>query len=436
MPAFVLILAVLLAACAGPSAQTRMSINQMVAAGDYKAASTRIEKEKDSGYGEKNSVLYYLDLAVVQHDARQYQASNQSLALAEQRMDDLYTKSVSREAGRFVVNDNTVQYAGERFERVLVNVYRAMNYLFLGARDSALVEARKLSRLLQEYADTYGATRTAYKDDAFAQYVSGLIYADGGQPDDARISLEAAAKTYATWNSAFGTTRPTLEAPAGDDRMGELVFVHANGVAPRKVSQSFTVGWTQAVNVLRANSAAEPQGALALSALRAGVTAQVITVSFPTYVQDSFSIAGSEIEVEGRAVPSELVYDVSAIAKKTLSERETAIKVRAVTRATVKYLLRMLAVQECEKKLGKGALACSALNLGGNIVANVTEFADTRAWSTLPSQFRMARMRLAPGTYDVVVRYKSAAGALVATRTLRAAIRPAERTYLHDRTAR
>jgi hypothetical protein len=45
-------------------------------------------------------------------------------------MEALYTKSISKGAGRYILNDNTVDYAGEVFERALTNVFRALNLPF------------------------------------------------------------------------------------------------------------------------------------------------------------------------------------------------------------------------------------------------------------------------------------------------------------------
>lgn len=430
-----ILFAVLAAGCAGPSSEMRQSVNGMIASGNWTGAKARLAIERFTSYGETNAVLYSMDLGVIQHDAGQYKDSNQSLEAAEQRMEELYTRSLSKEGGRFLLNDNTVDYAGERFERVLVNVYRALNYLFLGDRESALVEVRKLSRLLQEYADVYGAAKTVYKTDAFAQYVSALLYADGGQADDARIAFQNATSAYAGYTSAYGMRAPVLQAPTSDGAAGELVFFHANGVAPRKVSQSVSVAWNQAVVAVNLSKNDEAQAAQALNAVRAGLIGQAITVAFPAYVQDPFQIVASEVEAGGRRAATQLVQDVSAIARKDLAERQAAIRARAIARAAIKYILGKAVTDQCVKKYGKDSLTCQFMNLGRTVVATATEVADTRAWGTLPAQFRLARLPLPPGTHDVTVRYMHAGGAVVVTRTFKVTVRTGARAYLHDRTA-
>jgi hypothetical protein len=429
-------LVLLAAACGGPSGSMRKEVNGMIAGRAFDAAQARIEKEKEGSYGRKNQVLYYLDLAAVQHDAGKFKDSDESFEKAERRMDELYTKSVSKAAGTLILNDTTTEYAGARFERAMVNAYRSLNYAFLGDRDNALVEIRKLSRLLQEYADVYGAKKTAYKDDAFAQFLSSLLYEDDGRPDDARIARDKSRKAYELYASAYGTPTPSF-APAGEAKgAGELVFLHYNGVAPRKISKSFSVAWRDAAIAVQAHKDDEAQSGQALNAINAGLLGKAITVAFPDYVQDPFQIAGSAVESAGVRAPTELAEDLSAIARKDLDEAQAIVRTRAIARAAIKYIVAKAASDAVAKTYGKNSWQHLLAQAGGAATAAATEFADTRAWATLPAQFRVARLKLPPGKHDVLVNYLGPTGSTIATQTFKdVVIVKGRRTYLHDRTA-
>ncbi|MBI4061813.1 MAG: hypothetical protein HY403_10310, partial [Elusimicrobia bacterium] len=343
----------------------RKAVNGMIAGRAYDAAQARIEREKEISYGRKNQVLYYLDLGAVQHDAGKFKDSDASLERAERRMDELYTKSVSRAAGTLILNDNTTEYAGSRFERAMVNVYRSLNYAFLGDRENALVEVRKLSRLLQEYADVYGPQKTAYKDDAFAQFLSSLLYEDDERPDDARIALEKSRRAYERYAGAYGAPPPRLE-PVGDPQgAGELVFIHYNGVAPRKVSKSFSVAWREAAFAVNAAKDDEAQSGRAINALNAGLMGKAITVAFPEYVQDPFQIAGSAVEAAGVRAATELAQDVSAIARKDLEEAQALVRTRAIARAAIKYIVAKAASDEVARKYGRNSWQHILAQAGG-----------------------------------------------------------------------
>ncbi|UPT75859.1 MAG: hypothetical protein M0D55_09415 [Elusimicrobiota bacterium] len=413
----------------------RKAVNGMIAARNYEAALERIQKEKEGSYGRKNQVLYYLDLGAVQHDAGKFKESDESLDKAERRMDELYTKSVSRAAGTLVLNDTTTEYRGARFERAMVNAYRALGFAFRGDHDAALVETRKLSRLLQEYADVYGARKTAYKDDAFAQWLTSLLYEDDDRPDDARISREKSRAAYEQYAKVYGTPVPRLE-PAGEKGGGELVFIHYNGVAPRKISKSFSVAWRDAAIAVNATKDDEAQSGQAINAINAGLLGKSISVAFPDYVQDPFQIAGSAVEAAGVRAQTELAQDLAAIARKDLDEAQAVVRTRAIARATIKYVVAKAAADEVAKKYGKNSWQHLLAQAGGAATAAATEFADTRAWATLPAQFRVARLRLPAGTHDVLISYTGSSGSAIANQTLKGVvIRKGRRTYIHDRTA-
>lgn len=426
-----------LGACSGPSGSMRKSVNAKLAARDFAGAEALTVAAKESAYGRKNQVLYYLDLGAIQHDAGKFKESDENLDKAERRMEELYTKSVSRAAGTLMVNDNTTEYAGERFERALVNAYRALNFTFRDDLEGALVEVRKLSRLLQEYADVYGAKSTAYKDDAFAQFLASLLYEDDGRPDDARIAREKSRKAYEHYAKAYGTPVPRLEPVGARAGAGELVFIHYNGVAPRKVSKTFFIAWREALTALDATKDDEAESGQARRAVAAGLTAgKSVAVAFPDYVQDPFSVAGSAVEAAGARAETELAEDVSAIARKDLEERLGVIRARAIARATTKYILAKAASDAAAKKYGKNSWQTVLTQAGSAMASVASEVADTRAWATLPAQFRVARLYLPPGKHDVTVTYAGPTGAPLSTQTFKGVtVRKGRRTYLRDRTA-
>jgi tetratricopeptide (TPR) repeat protein len=431
------------AGCGGPSSVSKRTVNGFLAQRQYAQAEAYLDAEKESEYGKRNMVLYYLDKGLVQHHAGKFKESDASFDMAERRMDELYTASLSKAAGLLVINDQTMDYAGEPFERALTHVCRALNYVFLGNHDEALVESRKVERFLTELGDRAGS-RKIYKDDAFARYLDALLYADAGKRDDARISYQAAQNAYADYQTIYGTPSPRFDFPKGPQKRGELVFIHYNGVAPRKITKTFQIAWNQALPIMRASGDAEAADARVKNALAAGFMGSAVTVAFPAYTQDPYAIASSEIFVDSRPVASTiLMEDVSAIATKTLEQRMAVIKARAIARATIKFIVAeavsKAAAKACDQMPG-GYFAVQACKLGTRGAAHgaaaASEFADTRGWAVLPAQIRMARVKVEPGRHDVAIYYKNDAGVMISSQAFSGVlVADHERTYLSARTA-
>jgi len=427
------------AGCAsGPSSGTKAALNSFIAGHRYAEAETYLDMNKDSQYGQKNAVLFYLDKGVIQNHAGKYKESDATFDMAEKRMDELYTTSITRAGGTLLINDNTTEYAGEPYERALLSVFRALDYVFLGEHDEALVESRKLERFLQELNDTTGA-KGVYKDDAFAHYVNALLFADAGMMDDARISLQASDATYRDYVGMFGMPTPHFDFGKREKNHGELVFIHFNGVAPHKISKTWQIAWNDAALIVRSDSSADQQ---AKNALVSGFVGNSIVVSYPEMVQDPYRIVGSDVYVDSQPVAStQLMEDVTAIAGKTLASRMAAIKTRAIARATAKYITAEIAARAAKAacKRACSGYACYLCDLTGAVahgMAAASETADVRCWDTIPSQIRMARVKLPAGKHDVAVYFKDAAGVVVSTQTFSAVdINDAKRTYLSYRTA-
>src|ERR1700741_1827967 len=113
----------LLSGC-GPAVQQYVQLENIQSRKQFAEADDVIVKLK-SQYGERNSVLYDFDRGMMLHLAGRYAESNRALGEAEERIDRLYTVSVSAEAGAMLTNDNSLPYEGEDFEKVMTNVIQA-----------------------------------------------------------------------------------------------------------------------------------------------------------------------------------------------------------------------------------------------------------------------------------------------------------------------
>ncbi len=401
------------AGCVSATSAYREHVNALVEQDQYAAALQAVEEQRVPKYGERDRVLYWLDKGALLHMSRDYRDSDALLDQAELRIDELYTKSLTQAAGTVLVNDATQDYAGEPHERALLYVLRALNYAFAGKADEAVVEARKVTAFLQLSGERVGMK--AYRDDAFAHYLSAMLFEDAGRLDDARISRDAAERAYAGYAAAFRTPAPQFGLPTRGARDGELVVVQYAGKVPIRGSKttSVPVGRKLTVREMMQTNADEQQAS--------------IPVAIPTIVMQPWRGRSATVTVDGRSSPTVRVEPISEITIKALEDEMPAIKARAAARAAAKGA-GYGALQGAAPRVLSGA-ALSAMG--------ASEQADTRSWFTLPAEIRMARVVVPAGVHDVVVTTADAQGATVETRTLHGVrISAGYRTWVHVRTAR
>ena len=122
------LLVLMLAGCA--SMDFMADTEDSLMTGDYTAAAKEIGKKQESSYYKgKNTLLYYLDYGFLCHYAGLYEESNKILDQAENLANELYTKSISREIGSYLINDKVKEYAGEEFELLYVHIFKCLNYI-------------------------------------------------------------------------------------------------------------------------------------------------------------------------------------------------------------------------------------------------------------------------------------------------------------------
>ena len=401
-----------------------LEINKLSRSGKYGAAAKLVEKNRKD-YGDRNFVLFNLDRGILYHYAGEFKKSNQAFELAEQRIDDLYTESVSKIAVSFLINDNTIPYRGEDFESVIINIFRALNYVQLSDVEGALVEARKVNNKLVQINRRYEeGKKNIYVEDGFARMLMGVLYEMGGSRDelnDAYISNKLAYRTFnGNFQENFGVGVPSLLGSnllTTASFMGSQEVEEAKGFFPstalislrekRKKAQLYFIHFAgqSPVKVEHHIRAPMPDG-------------YIVKIAFPRYQKVPYKISGARVRVDGLAETTlELVEPLGAIAEQGLENRKTRIALKAIARATTKYLARKLAQKQAEERggAGMGLLA----SLAGSVLTEISEQADIRSWRTLPDRILIGRLSLPPGNHSLTVEYTSGRNKVVSTRIIK-----------------
>jgi len=350
----------------------------------YSEALTLLEKQMDS---DRDRVLFLMNRGMIMRMMGDYEASNQSLEEAKKISVQLEAVSVSEQAGALTINDSMRAYVGDSYELMYLHIYKALNYIDLKDFDSARIEMLQLDVRLKELKDE------DVNDNAFARYLSGMVYEALDEQDNAMISYRHAYEVYKK-KEKYTTTLPVILkrdllrmskklgfnneyekyknefgdglANATSSRSkdeGELVVLIHGGMVPVKQEESLN---TQS-----------PQGIL-------------VRIALPYYNPRLRALNKVKADVDGGSYTGEKITDLQKVAMYTLQKDMGGITARAIARAVIKY--------NSSKKVGKqNELAGLALN----ITNFVNERADTRSWSTLPQDIYLMRIPLKEGVYDV-----------------------------------
>lgn len=400
---------------------TIQPIERNLAAQQPQLALTEFEKLETP---ERGRVLYLMNKGLLLRMTGDYAGSTEALEAAKNRISELSAVSVSEQAGSLFINDATKSYVGDEFEQVMVYAYLALNYLEQHRIEAARVEALQVDIRLREIAQQ--ASEDTYTEDAFARYLTGIIYEEQREWSDAMIAYRKAYEAYQKYALQFGLAIPDplkhdlirlaermglseelkryretfgiKETPsvAALRDQGELIFTLHSGLAPFKREQSVTI-----VN---------PNNG------------RLMRLALPQYLPRSQPLANARITIDGRSVVTSCVQDIDAIAVKTLEAKMPAITARA--------LARMIAKDQIAKGARDRDGAQELLGLALNVANTLTERADTRSWFTLPSQIHLARMVLAPGRYRARIELFQDGGHLLHASDVDITVQRGEKTYL------
>ena len=427
-------LAIFCSACAAPSLRYKTDVNRLVAQGDFQTAAAKVEAKRSKMYARKDSALAYLDEATLLHDAGQTEKSDELFAHAQDRIEELYTRSATRTVGRFLINDLTLPYSVATYERALTYFYRAMNFLDQNNLEDATVEMRRAVLFLDNLR---GSKKKGYNDDPFVQYFASWIFESAGQLSDARICRTNALNAYKNLGGVLEVSAPNFSVPNNYDQYGEVILFHYNGLLPLKKSATVQFAWDRIYGIL--SSARETQNGLSPeveNALVSGFMGHAVTLAYPVLEPQHYTITSSFAQVNGQQYRLQKMADFAAAAKQDLEDRLPGIWFRAAARAVAKQV----AAEQARKAARSAAKEDTLGDLAGlfmNVLGSATEKADTRQWFTLPAQIYATRLFLPPGKQNIQLLFRDGYGNIIGEYVFEnVQIVRGQRIFLHYRTAK
>ena len=389
-----LILGVCSWSCASYTDETR-DMNLAFHAGQFESALAHLDK---SGIKEedRNRLLYNLERGSILDKLDRRAESRQLFLKADAIVDQLYTKSLSKEAATYLYNEGAQAYSGEDYEKVAIHTILAHSFLDDSKINEARVEAARINTRLAEINSFYDENKNKYKEDAYARYLAGIVYEALGEFDDAIVDYKAALRVYEDdYAKYFDTKAPRQLIEALHSllnkrgRRDEAKQLRENYDFLKKLPER--KGMTAEIIVIHELGAVAQKER---SEFVYPIGGQIVRFSFPVIRKKPLFFGKTSLKISnGDEAFAELAQNFDAIASQNLEDR----RLRLMAKSAARLILKGQITQKAEKEFGPlGFIAAS-------IYGAVTETADTRSWTLLPAAVSVSRLAVKPGSYDVEI---------------------------------
>jgi len=407
-----LIIPITICACASaPLVQPQ--VNSLVVSQRFSHALRVLEQHQES-YGKNNELLYLLDYGLVLHLAGDYAKSIDKFEAAKRLYDDLYVRSIRNEFKTWLINDYYAPYRGEDFERVMISVFQALNYLMLGDIDEALVDARDVDDVLTRINRQYPAdAKNRYAEDAFARFLMGILYEHRGTMESLNDAYISYAKAVDTYEHSYG--------PDYDVDMPQILKENMLTTAEFMGKDELEQYRSRFKNVHYVNLKEKENLAEVYLFYYYGLSPIKHQIAIPIPLPDGFFTRLAFPHYDERptdAVPVEFMAvnaetgretvettqegeNITAVAEQNLANRRARVLTKAILRTGGKYMLERNLEERIEREYGD--TTADVFQYVASLYNISSEQADLRSWQTLPAQIRVARMLLKPGRYSFYI---------------------------------
>lgn len=404
-------LCVLLSSCASTIDISPATTNFRV--GNMESSISFYERKKSDVIAAQGEIVYNLDLGMMYRRAGDFQKSNLLLSAADTEIEANYTKSITQGVGSYLVNDNTIEYAGEDYENVYLNVFKALNYYSLGSVEDSMVELRRSAEkqsLLQTNYDAEWNQVSGYATDgdysvsvphadfdfstsALSNYLMMVMSRGMKDSNTFEVARKQVSRAFDSQASLFDFSFPafvseeTYDLPAGQARLNFVVF---SGMAPVKEQREDFVEMPGGY-----------WGKLAYPAL----------ISRPSLVRSvRASISGSNYNLE-------VVENLDSIIRDTFYPKQQLAISKTILRSYLKNTATWVYDRIAKDKDTKQEVSIffSVLSAFSQVTNVISEQADVRCSHFLPSKAWGGGITLEPGTYQVEIQFLGSAGNVVSS---------------------
>ncbi len=401
-----------LSACAGlKQAQDSKNFHQDIAKADYAKAAKIYSDTKDKDL----DLLALLNLATLDKIQKNYSLSNQRFDLAESKI--LWTSDsvetigdVGKYSLELLSSDLISDYKGHIFEGVLVNLFKATNYMILQENEKARIEfnradIRSQNAIFQLGEKVNQLKKAPEKPDQAAK----LLIERTLQDSDLLQRKQAVSNigSYKNLRTAYGEyLHGIFRMNTGDYNKAADLLRNADVLSNGNIY--VREEWLRAENYANINankSAPEPKIYIIvedgvgpkLKEFRKDVfvpayQGEFFSIAFPEFVKGTPAFGGQyQAQSNGQKYPIMPILDLNAYVNTEFSAEYDAIVNKAIASSVIKFIAQVgtKAVLNNNSQQ-KNSLASALLGVVVSASVVATTHADTRIWSSLPNSINIA----------------------------------------------
>jgi len=380
------------------------SLSTQTFEGTIQFAQSKIGKGKNP---KGEDLLWSMQLGCLERLAQDYRQSNDYFDKSEEMLNFFdYQNETLDSAAAVAVSDNIVPYLGEEYDGIMVNTYKALNFMHLGENDLARVEfnraldrqrrakenfnreiAKVKNELEQEQskgdshvkqnvenpevqeliASRYSGLHEfeAYPDfvNPFTTYVGGVYFNLIGDHSKAVTLLKESYGMVGDNKYIAEDLAVTEQILDGRGQLKDTVWViFENGMGP--VKEEFRID---------------------IPLFLATDRVKYVGIALPKLTFRQRAYPGLSIRAGGKTYNTQIVADMDRIVQTEFDKDFKGILTRAIISATAKAAAQYALTEQDDSKAALASLLVAAYSFA-------TTAADVRIWTTLPKDFQVARL--------------------------------------------
>lgn len=414
----------ILSGCNSYTGQTK-GLSGAWKSGNMVAAAEIATKEATERANSRDAILWHLEHGTVLRAAGDLEGSTKAFDEAEIKVNEWEEKAkvrVGAETGAILTNQSFLTYRGRAYDKVMMNTYKALNYLAQNNYESARVE---LNRALQRQRDAVdeNAKRIEESQEIAAKAKDGTVEVDEGTKQEYDVdramsdpktgpALEAALTeansrlgAYADYVNPFsvwldGIFFSTVGYDNSDAERGRKSLERAATFNPDNtyLQQDFQMAEEVArgakvpaiTYVIFETGMAPYRDELRIDIPTFIVTSNLAYVgaAFPRLKFNDLYNPGLSVMASGQLLNTLPVSSMDSVIARDFKNEWPSIVTKTLISTATKAIAQYAAQKAVENQDWKVRLAVAAI---GAISQAALNSADLRTWMTLPKEFQYAR---------------------------------------------